>query len=123
MRLRLYLDEDVIPELARILRSQGDDVVSAHEVGALRLSDEEQLTRATSEDRAILTFNYRDFLALGERSFLAGRAHAGIVVSYHQYHRRELGTLRRATITLLESVSAEDLRDSVYVLDQYRPES
>jgi predicted nuclease of predicted toxin-antitoxin system len=122
VRTRLYLDEDVIPELARILRSQGDDVVSAHEVGALHLSDEDQLTRATSEDRAILTFNYADFLVIGEEWFLAGRAHACIVISYHQYHRRELGSLRRATIALLESVSAEELRDSVFVLDQYRPE-
>lgn len=82
--VRLYLDEDVLPGLARLLGVQGYDVVSAHEVGALRLSDEEQLLRASAEGRAILTFNYTDFLQLGREWFRAGRAHSGIIVSYRQ---------------------------------------
>ena len=120
MRPRLYLDEDVIPDLARILRSRGSDVSSAHEVGALGLSDEEQLAYAAAEGRAILTFNYQDFLEIGEAWFLAGRTHAGIIISYHQYGRREIGELLRAVLALMDAVSAEELRDTIHFLDQFR---
>jgi predicted nuclease of predicted toxin-antitoxin system len=117
---RLYLDEDVNPELARILRTLGYDVTSVHEAGTREQSDDEQLARAADEGRAILTFNYADFLELGRAWFLAGRPHAGIVVSFHQYSRRELGELLRAVLSLLNAVSAEELRDTIRILDQFR---
>ena len=123
MRPRLYLDEDVIPELARVLRSQGHDAVSAHEVGALGAGDEEQLLRATADERTLLSFNYRHFLGIGRDWFVAGRAHAGIIVSFHQYRRQELRELTRAVLTLLDTLTAEELRNSVRILDQFRPES
>lgn len=120
MRARLYLDEDVLPELARVLRSAGHDAVSAHELGALGLTDEEQLIRATGEGRVLLSFNYRHFIRVAREWFAAGRHHAGIVVSYRQYRRRGLRELRRAVARLLDTVSGEELENSVYVLDQYR---
>ena len=120
MTPRLYLDEDVVPELARMLRSHGHDAISAHEVGGLQLTDPEQLERASNDGRTLLTYNYHDFLRINEEWFIAGRSHAGIVISYRQYARSELGTLSRAAVVLLESLTAEDLRDSVAVLDQFR---
>ena len=120
MRARLYLDEDVSPELARVLRSEGHDVVSSHETGGLGLTDEQQLARATDEDRALLSFNYRHFIRIGREWYDAERRHAGIIVSYRQYRRRELRELRRAVVRLLDAVAREDLAESVYVLDQYR---
>ena len=120
MRARLYLDEDVIPALARVLRSSGLDAVSVHEQGALGLSDEEQLARATADGRTLLTFNYRHFIALARDWWLAERSHAGIIVSYRQYRRRQLRDLRLAVIRLAETVSAEDLVNAVYVLDEVR---
>jgi hypothetical protein len=86
---RLYLDEDIVPELARILRSRGFDVVSVHEIGALGLPDEEQLRRA-ADARILLIFNYHDFLPIFSEWLAAGRNHAGIVVSYRQYRRNQL---------------------------------
>jgi hypothetical protein len=115
----LYLDEDVVPELARVLRGHGHDVVSAHERGRQGVSDEAQLAYATAEDRALLTFNYPDFLRLGQEWFFAERAHAGIVVSYRQYGRNQLGELARAVVALLTDVPAEDLRNTVRVLDAF----
>jgi hypothetical protein len=67
MRARLYLDEDVLPSLARLLRSHGVNATSAHEIGATGLSDEVQLGRAAEEGRAILSFNYYDFLLLAHQ--------------------------------------------------------
>jgi predicted nuclease of predicted toxin-antitoxin system len=119
---RLYLDEDVVPELARMLRSHGHDAISVHDVGGLQLEDAEQLERAANDGRTLLTYNYHDFLRISEEWFLAGRSHAGIVISYRQYARSELGALFRAVVALLESLTAEDLRDSVAVLDQFRRE-
>jgi hypothetical protein len=49
VRARLYLDEDVLPELARVLRSAGHDVISAHEVAALGIGDKDQLAKAATE--------------------------------------------------------------------------
>jgi hypothetical protein len=56
----LYLDEDVVPDLARLLRGHGHDVVSAHERERQGVSDEDQLRDATAEGRALLTFNFPD---------------------------------------------------------------
>ena len=120
MRARLYLDEDVIPEVARILRARGIDAVSVHEVGATGLSDEQQLERATVEDRVLLTNNYRDFLGIFARWLRAGRAHAGIIVSYRQYTRDELRPLADAIEALLDTLSDEDLRNALQTLDSFR---
>lgn len=120
MKPRLYLDEDILPDLARVLRSAGHDVVSAHETGALGLTDEEQLERAAADDRALLTFNFHDFLRIGREWFLAGRWHAGIVVSYHQYRRQELRELTRNVSRILSDLSAGDLENAVWILDEFR---
>lgn len=116
MRARLYLDEDVLPELARLLRAAGHDAISVHEVGALGLSDEEQLLRAATDDRALVSFNYSHFIRIAKEWTAEGKHHAGIVISYRQYRRRELGELRRAVMRLLDTVPAESLAESVYVL-------
>jgi uncharacterized protein with PIN domain len=58
---RLYLDEDMIPGLARLLREGGYDVVGAHDIGALRITDDEQFAIATSQQRAIVSSNHHDF--------------------------------------------------------------
>lgn len=120
MKPRLYLDEDVLPDLARVLRSSGHDVLSAHEVGAIGIGDEDQLLRAAADGRALLSFNYRHFLKIGHEWFVAGRSHSGIVVSYRQYRRRELRELARTAAALLDLLTAENLENSVWVLDQFR---
>jgi predicted nuclease of predicted toxin-antitoxin system len=118
--VRLYLDEDVATELARILRSLGYDAVSAHELDPTRLEDVDHVARATAQGRAVLTYNYRDFLRIAGDWFQAGRPHAGVIISYHQYSRDELGVLRQAVVSMLEAVSAEALENTVAFLDQYR---
>jgi predicted nuclease of predicted toxin-antitoxin system len=119
VRPRLYLDEDVTPDLAPMLRDGGYDAISVHEIGAAGLSDLEQLERASGEGRVLLTYNYRDFLHMSEEWSRAGRSHAGVVISYRQYARHEIGTLYRKTVDLVETLSGDVLRDTVVVLDQF----
>ena len=119
MRPRLYLDEDVAPELARMLRDRGYDAISVHEVGTNGLTDGEQLERATGEGRVLLTYNYRDFLLMSDEWSRAGRPHAGIVISYRQYARREIGMLFRTVFSMVEALTDEMPRDAVFVLDQF----
>ncbi len=104
-----------------MLCAPGHDAVSAHELDPIRLEDAEHLARATGQDRAILTYNYRHFLRIGTAWFETGRSHAGIVIAYHQYARNELGILRQAVLRLLDTLSAETLRDATAVLDEFRP--
>ncbi len=119
MRPRLYLDEDVAPELARMLRDRGYDAVSAHEIGTLGLADADHLERATREGRVLFTYNFHDFLPISQEWFRAGRSHAGIIISYRQYARHEVGTLCRTVVATVEALTEEVLQDSVFVLDQF----
>jgi len=86
----------------------------------IRLDDAEHLARAASQGWAILTYNYRHFLRIGTEWFQAGRSHAGIVISYRQYSRDELGVLRQVVVSMMEALSAEALEDSIATLDQFR---
>jgi len=52
--LRVYLDECISPDLASAMRQRGWDVVSAHEVGLVGVTDEEQLEFATQTGRVLL---------------------------------------------------------------------
>ena len=58
--VRLYLDEDVHRRVASALRLRHFDVVSAHEVQRWGLSDEEQLSYAAGEWRALFTYSAAD---------------------------------------------------------------
>ncbi|MBI5555390.1 MAG: DUF5615 family PIN-like protein [Elusimicrobia bacterium] len=54
--VKIYLDEDIRPLLAEILRDRGYDVVSCLEKKLCGLSDEEQLGIAIKDKRTILTY-------------------------------------------------------------------
>src|SRR5712692_259991 len=85
--IRLYLDRHIMTRLAVDLRGRGYDVLTTEEAGKDTASDEEQLAFATAENRAVLTFNIRDFAPLHEAWQAAKRPHAGIIVSTASYFR------------------------------------
>ncbi|MEG4532092.1 DUF5615 family PIN-like protein [Microcoleus sp. D2_18a_D3] len=61
---RLYADEQFPRQVVQNLRSLGHDVPTVQESGNARLPDEDILAFATSENRAVLTVNWRDFFQL-----------------------------------------------------------
>ena len=78
--MTFYLDENLSPHVAKILRACGVDVVSAHEVGNTQLDDRTQLRYATAERRAIVTCDVADFTELAGECIVANIEHAGIVL-------------------------------------------
>jgi hypothetical protein len=113
--IRLYLDEDVHKRVAAALRLRGFDVVSAHEIGRWGFSDELQLTYASSEERAIFTYNAPDYLELHRDWLQQGKDHFGIIVS-DQLPMRE--TVRRL-LSLLNRVAADEMRNQILWLQAF----
>jgi hypothetical protein len=78
--MKFYLDEDLSPKIADILRKNGVDARSAHEIGAVEASDLQQLEFAAKEKRCLVTRNRDDFIKLIIRFFNDHRPHHGIVI-------------------------------------------
>ena len=105
--------------LAVDLRGRGYDVVRTEEVGKDTATDEEQLAFATAENRAILTFNIRDFAPLHEAWQAAGRPHAGVIVS-QQLGSREYGLLLQRMLRLLNHFTREEMIGNFVHLEQFK---
>ncbi len=87
--MRLLLDEMHAASAAVALRTLGCDVAAVTERPALRGErDEEILSHATDEGRALVTENVRDFMRLVGEWAAHGREHAGLVLtSPRRFHR------------------------------------
>jgi len=78
--VKVYLDENLSPRIAEILRAGGVDAVSAHEAGRTGIDDRSQLRHAAQEGRAIVTCDVSDFLVLAADAIAANTEHAGIIL-------------------------------------------
>lgn len=114
--IRFFLDEDVWPGLAVVLREHGVDAIHAYEVERGELSDADQLAYSAQEGCAILTHNVKDFVPLAIEYFFADLPHAGIILS----PQIEKGELVRRTLNLLNALSAEEIGGTVRHLADYR---
>jgi len=110
--IRLYLDEDVRPMLAEILRMRGYDAVSCIEMGRTGATDEEQMIAAIREKRAILTHNIRDFVKLHTKF---EKEHFGIVLS----DQVPIKILLRRVLRLLSTMSQEDIKGCMIWLSDF----
>lgn len=82
--MKFYLDEDISPRVAEILRKRGIDGVSAHDIGMTGASDEDQFTEAVSRKCAIVTRNRDDFITLTVQAFENRSPHYGLVIVSHR---------------------------------------
>jgi predicted nuclease of predicted toxin-antitoxin system len=113
---RLHLNEHLSPTLAKQLCNQGFDVTSSQEVGLLRESDDKQLAYAAAHQRAIVTFNFSDFVRLHEMYVAESKEHWGIILST----RIPTSQLMRRLLRLLHSVTAEELRNQLRWLNDFK---
>jgi hypothetical protein len=97
--VKVYLDENLSPIIARILRDKGVDAVSAHEMGKIQLDDRAQLAEATRGGRAIVTANVVDFLALAHDAVARNAEHAGIILVPSSFRGDEFQTIADAVHT------------------------
>jgi Domain of unknown function (DUF5615) len=77
----LLLDEMFSDDITQRLRAKGYDVISVVADPALvGLPDDQVLAYATTEGRALVTANIKDFIPLDGRYRAAGQAHAGLIL-------------------------------------------
>ncbi len=104
------------------LRGRGFDVLRTEVAGNDTASDKEQLafaSFASAENRAILTFNIRDFAPLHEQWKADGRAHAGIIVS-QQLGSRQHGLLLQRMLRFRDHFTAAEMVSNFVHLEQFR---
>jgi hypothetical protein len=81
--VRFYLDEDINPQVAVVLRRLGVWAASTQEAGTRGADDEAQLAYAAEVRAALVTRNRNDFIALTAQFFDEDREHAGVVIVPH----------------------------------------
>ena len=78
--MKYYLDEDLSPKIAGLLRKQNIDCISAHEIKMLQVSDFEQMQIAARKNRCLVTKNRNDFIRLTVQFFNDHMPHKGILI-------------------------------------------
>ena len=100
--MKFYLDADLSPRIAELLRRQGFDAVSAHEVGKLRIPDRDQLAFAAQEGRCLVTRDARHFMLLSQEAVRHRAPHAGMILCPPSIHGSEFRMIADALIRVAE---------------------
>ncbi len=97
------------------MRQYGFDVTSTLELGRVESDDDEQLAYAASEQRAIVTFNHKDFAIRHAQYAAESRDHWVIVLSTEE----TIDVIRRL-LRLLNTLSAEELKNQIRWLNELK---
>lgn len=111
---KLLLDEHVWQGLVGALAGTSYDVQHLSETDQRGISDEEELSFASSEGRAVITYNTKHFVPLARRWYAEGREHCGIILS----PQISPGDLVHCVRNLLETLSAQELHNTVRWLQE-----
>lgn len=118
-RARLYLDEDALDDdVLAGLRARDIDAVTAGEADMISRDDEDHLALAASQGRALYSFNGHDFYRIHSQWIARGQDHAGIILAKQQ--RYSVGEQIRRLSLLIETLSAEDMRNRVEFLSGWQ---
>ena len=100
--MKVYLDENLSPVIAGLLRNQGIDATTAQEVGNVQLDDRAQLAYAAREGRAIVTANVIDFIELAHEAVATNTAHPGIILVPSSFRGDEFHAIADAIFQALK---------------------
>jgi hypothetical protein len=79
--VKALLDEQLSPEIARVLRERGLDVEAVSgRTDLTQASDYEVLDVASRERRAVVTNNIKDFRPIAAERLADGRGYAGLIL-------------------------------------------
>jgi hypothetical protein len=101
-------------DLVRALKARGVDVLSALEAEMVEKSDAHHLEYATTERRALYSFNIGDFFRLHTSWLAQGKSHSGLILSKQQQY--SIGEQMRRILKLIATRSAEEMQDHVEFL-------
>lgn len=113
---KLHLNEQISWHLAEQLRNLGFDVTSTLELGMVNEADDVQLAFAASHQRAIVSINHKHLSPLHDQYLKEGKEHWGIILSTEE----PVPILRRRLLRLLNTLSADELKNQVRWLNEFR---
>ena len=114
--IRLLLDEHVWEGLTQALIQQGYDVVHVTHTEQRGMDDDVLLAWAADQGRVVLTYNVRHFVPLVAQWYAAHREHAGVILSL----QLSPGELLRQVKRLLAALSADELRNTIRWLQEFK---
>lgn len=118
MTIRLYFDEDTMDaDLVHALRIRGVDVTTALEQKMIRRDDIEHLELATSQRRALYSFNVGDYQHLHTEYLIQGKHHSGVILARQQQY--SLGEQLRRLLKIIARISTEEMEDRIVFLSAW----
>ena len=99
------------------LRARRVDILTASDCGMVGRSDEEHLRHATGDDRALYSFNIKDYSLLHEQWIASGHEHSGMILGFQQ--RYSIGEQPRRLLHLLNGSSATEMRSRLEYLSNW----
>jgi predicted nuclease of predicted toxin-antitoxin system len=105
---RLYMDEQFPKFVSQLLREMGHDVLTVQEAGKgnLGIPDEDVLSFAIDENRAVVTLNRDDFIRLHR----SDSQHCGIIVCTNDRDRPRMARRLHEAIVDRESLQGNLIR-------------